>query len=65
VVKWLADRIEDVAWRLPWLSMGCRAVHVIDALERAGGRVAMHRMIGVPLWPFEIIVVEKPPVGKT
>ena len=58
--RWLADRVEDIAWRLPWLSMGCRAVEVLPALERAGGRVLFVKRIGVPLWPFVVFVVEKP-----
>jgi len=60
VVRWLADRVEDVAWRFPSLSMGCRAVDVLPALERAGGRVLSVQHIGVPLWPFVVFVVEKP-----
>ena len=59
-VKWLADRIEDLAWHFPWLSMGCRSVTVLPALESSGGRVVFSRNIGVPLWPFFVFVVEKP-----
>jgi len=58
--RWLADRVEDIAWRLPWLSMGCRAVEVLPALEQAGGQVLFVKRIGVPLWPFVVFVVEKP-----
>jgi ubiquinone/menaquinone biosynthesis C-methylase UbiE len=60
VARWLADKLENVAWRFPWLSMGCRGVHVLPALERAGGRLRFVSLIGVPLWPFEVFVVEKP-----
>jgi ubiquinone/menaquinone biosynthesis C-methylase UbiE len=60
VMRWLADRVEDFAWRFPWLSMGCRSVSVLPALERAGGRVLFVRRIGIPLWPFLVFVVEKP-----
>jgi len=60
LTKWLADKVEDVAWRFPWLSMGCRAVNVLPTLERVGGRVLFHKSIGVPLWPFVVFVVEKP-----
>ncbi len=59
-VKWLADRVEDWAWRFPSLSMGCRAVDVLPALKRAGATVVFERRIGVPLWPFVVFVVEKP-----
>jgi len=59
-VKWLADRVEDWAWHFPWLSMGCRSVSVLPALEHAGGRVIFSKHIGIPLWPFFVFVVEKP-----
>jgi demethylmenaquinone methyltransferase/2-methoxy-6-polyprenyl-1,4-benzoquinol methylase len=60
ILKFFADRVEDIAWRLPWLSMGCRSVTVLPALEKAGGRVIFSKQIGVPLWPFRVFVVEKP-----
>ena len=60
IVKYLADRVEDIAWRFPWLSMGCRSVNVLPALEKAGGKVLLLRHIGVPLWPFLVFVIEKP-----
>ena len=59
-LKRLADRVEDWAWRYPGLSMGCRAVQVLPALERLGGRLVFARTIGVPLWPFFVFVMEKP-----
>lgn len=60
VLRWLGDRVERIAWHFPWLSMGCRAVQVLPALEGAGARVAYSKTIGVPLWPFLVFVVEKP-----
>lgn len=60
IVKWLGDRVEKFAWRLPWLSMGCRAVEVLPALKAAGGRVVFSETIGVPFWPFLVFIVEKP-----
>lgn len=60
VVKYFADRVEDIAWRFPRLSVGCRSVNVLPALENAGGKVLLLKRIGVPLWPFLIFVIEKP-----
>jgi ubiquinone/menaquinone biosynthesis C-methylase UbiE len=60
LLKSLANRVEDVAWRFPWLSMGCRSVNVLPALEKAGGTVLLSKRIGVPLWPFLVFIVEKP-----
>ena len=64
IVKYLADRVEDIAWRFPWLSMGCRSVSVLPALKNAGGKVLLSKYIGVPLWPFLVVVIEKPANGK-
>jgi len=60
LVRWLADRVEDIAWRFPWLSMGCRSVDVLPALEAAGAKVVFSKRIGFPLWPFFVFVAEKP-----
>jgi demethylmenaquinone methyltransferase/2-methoxy-6-polyprenyl-1,4-benzoquinol methylase len=59
-MRWLADRVEDLVWHIPSISMGCRAVSVLPTLERVGGRVIFKRYIGVPLWPFVVFAVEKP-----
>jgi len=60
IVKSLADLVEDIAWRFPWLSMGCRSVNVLPAMENVGGKVLLSKHIGVPLWPFLVFVIEKP-----
>lgn len=60
VIKWLADKVEAVVWRLPMVSLGCRSVTVLPALREAGGRVIYQRRIGIPLWPFLVTVVLKP-----
>jgi ubiquinone/menaquinone biosynthesis C-methylase UbiE len=60
IVRWLADRLEGVVWQLPMISLGCRSVSVVPALQDAGGRVIFRRRIGIPLWPFLVIVIEKP-----
>lgn len=59
-LRWLAERVENLAWRFPGLSMGCRAVNVLPMLAHAGGIVIFTQRIGVPLWPFQVFMVEKP-----
>lgn len=63
VMHWLAERLEDVIWQFPGISMGCRAVSVLPALERAGARLVFKHQFGVPLYPFLVFVVEKPAGG--
>ena len=57
--KWLGDHVENLAWHFPWLTLGCRAVDVLPALEQAGGKVLFKRHLGFPLWPFVVFVIEK------
>ena len=59
-LRWLAARLEAVVWRVPGLSLGCRAVSVLPALQETGATVLFQRRVGVPLWPFVVFVVEKP-----
>jgi ubiquinone/menaquinone biosynthesis C-methylase UbiE len=60
LMHWLGDRLEDVIWHFPGISMGCRAVSVLPQLEQAGARLLYTRRLGVPLYPFLVFVVEKP-----
>lgn len=60
IVRWLADRVESLVWHMPSISLGCRCVTVLPALERLGGHTIFSRYIGVPLWPFLVFVVKKP-----
>lgn len=60
LLRWLGDRLETLAWRIPALSMGCRAVSVLPRLAALGAVVESDRRLGPPLWPFHIFVVRKP-----
>jgi len=60
LVKWLADRVENLAWHFSWLSMGCRSVNVLPALQAEGAKLIFCKYIGVPLWPFLVFIVVKP-----
>jgi demethylmenaquinone methyltransferase / 2-methoxy-6-polyprenyl-1,4-benzoquinol methylase len=59
-IRPIARLVENLAWHMPWLSMGCRAVDVLPTLEKAGGKIVFSRHIGIPLWPFLVFVIEKP-----
>jgi demethylmenaquinone methyltransferase / 2-methoxy-6-polyprenyl-1,4-benzoquinol methylase len=60
LVKWLADLVESIVWRIPALSLGCRTVAVLPTLRNLGCTITFKERIGVPLWPFLVFVVEKP-----
>lgn len=60
IARWLAQHVEDLIWRFPQLTLGCRPVEVLPALKKAGAQVLFETKIGVPLFPFKIFVVRKP-----
>lgn len=60
VLHWLAERLEDAIWPFPAISMGCRSVSVLPALEKAGARLLFSRRLGMPLYPFLVFVTKKP-----
>lgn len=55
----LASGIENIAWRWPMVSLGCRPVLVLPSLLALGAQRVFERRIGV-LWPFQVFVVKKP-----
>ena len=58
-MRGVARGVEGILWRFPALSLGCRAIEVLPALQAAGARVIQTERLGVPLWPFFVFVVEK------
>ena len=59
-VKWMADRVEGLVWHIPSISLGCRSVSVLPALEQLGCEIRFRKTLGIPLWPFLVFVARKP-----
>ena len=59
-IRRLAEKVENIIWRFPLLSLGCRSISVLPALKKAGANIIFHQKIGVPLWPFLVFVAQKP-----
>lgn len=64
MVRWLADGVEAIISHWHALSLGCRSIDVEATLVEAGARKYYDRMIGIPLWPFRVLVFEKPDAGN-
>lgn len=60
LLRRLARAVEAAVWHLQSVAMGCRAIEVRDTFRELGGRVLLDRLVGVPLWPFRVLVLEKP-----
>ncbi len=57
--KILGKCIEEIAWKFPFISLGCRSVEVLPALLRSGTELIFDKRIGLPFLPFEVFVVRK------
>jgi ubiquinone/menaquinone biosynthesis C-methylase UbiE len=60
IVRRVAQKLERFLWRFPAITMGCRPVSTLPALQAAGAELLHTKRLGVPLWPFIVYVVRKP-----
>lgn len=60
LLRRLARGVEAVIWHVQSVAMGCRAVEVRPPIQALGGRIVLDRLVGIPLWPFRVLVAEKP-----
>jgi ubiquinone/menaquinone biosynthesis C-methylase UbiE len=60
IARRLADKVENVVWHFPAISLGCRSVTVLPTFRTLGCHIVFERHIGIPLWPFLVFVAEKP-----
>lgn len=60
LMRWFAERLEDAIWPFPSISMGCRAVSVLQALKDSGAELLFEQRLGVPLYPLLAFVAQKP-----
>lgn len=56
----ISNFLESLLWRFPALSLGCRAVSVLPALENTGARTEYNEVIGFIPFYFRVFVVRKP-----
>lgn len=56
----LSDMLEKIIWLFPKISLGCRSVSTLPALQNAGVKILFKKKIGFPLLPFIVYVVVKP-----
>ncbi|WP_303722714.1 class I SAM-dependent methyltransferase [Malonomonas rubra] len=59
-VKWIADRVENLVWHIPSISLGCRSVSVLPSLEQVDCEIIFKKYLGIPLRPFLVFVAKKP-----
>jgi len=56
----VGECFEAIIWHFPTLSLGCRSVDVLPALESAGAKLMKFKSLGLPIMPFHVWLVERP-----
>ena len=59
IAKWISSKIENVIWRFPRLSLGCRNISLIDGIRKMNVDIIEEKIIGfIPIF-FKILVIKK------
>ncbi|MCB0495866.1 MAG: class I SAM-dependent methyltransferase [Cyclobacteriaceae bacterium] len=59
VARWLSSKIENVIWKFPGLSLGCRNIELMTGIQRLDVEILEDKIIGFVPFYFRIILVKK------
>jgi demethylmenaquinone methyltransferase/2-methoxy-6-polyprenyl-1,4-benzoquinol methylase len=59
LARWLSNQFENIIWKFPGLSLGCRNIQLIDDIRKMDVDVLDERLIGFVPFYFKLIIVRK------
>ena len=59
IVKWISDKIEDIIWNFPRLSLGCRNISLVNEIRKMNVDIIEEKIIGILPYFFRILIVRK------
>ena len=59
IAKWVSDRIEDIIWKFPRLSLGCRNISLVNEIEKLDVDIIEQKTIGMIPFFFKILIIKK------
>jgi ubiquinone/menaquinone biosynthesis C-methylase UbiE len=59
IVKWISDKIEDLIWKFPRLSLGCRNISLVDEIKKMNVDIIEEKIIGILPYFFKILIIRK------
>lgn len=57
--RWMSNGIENIIWKFPGLSLGCRNIELIDEIRKLNVEIQENKIIGFIPFYFRIIIVKK------
>ena len=59
IARWLSGRLENLIWRFPGLSLGCRNIELMDDIKKLNVEIIEDKLIGFIPFYFRIIILKK------
>jgi ubiquinone/menaquinone biosynthesis C-methylase UbiE len=59
IVKWISSKIENIIWKLPRLSLGCRNISLVNDIRKLDVDIIEEKTIGIIPFFFNILIIKK------
>lgn len=59
IIKWISDKIEDIIWKFPRLSLGCRNISLVNEIQKMNVDIIEDKKIGILPYFFRILIIRK------
>lgn len=60
IAKWISSSLENILWRFPRLSLGCRNISLANDIGKLDVDIISERTIGAVPFFFKILILKKP-----
>ena len=57
--KWLSNGLENLIWKFPRISLGCRNIELMDEIRKLNIEIIENKIIGFVPFYFRIIILKK------
>jgi ubiquinone/menaquinone biosynthesis C-methylase UbiE len=59
IVKWISNIIENIIWKFPRLSLGCRNISLENDIRKLDVDIIEEKTIGIIPFFFKILIIKK------
>jgi demethylmenaquinone methyltransferase/2-methoxy-6-polyprenyl-1,4-benzoquinol methylase len=63
LVKWISNKIENIIWKFPRLSLGCRNISLVNDIRKLDVDIIEEKTIGIIPFFFKILIIKKKYIG--
>lgn len=59
IAKWISSKIENILWKFPLLSLGCRNIELVNDIKKLDIEIEVEKTIGIIPFYFKILIIRK------